>query len=237
MFLNDMSSHSDNSSDSPRSFLSSHSSSSPDTDSDSYSTDGSTGNEDDVGDLSSLPSDCDELTSTLAESFEHLKAKDTEDRFDHAMMHACNEHFDGILSEFNAKRKHRQGPELNDWFIDECCSVFSGIMDSVGAAMPSDAVVYRLRELMEPLLIEGYLIEDQIYDLVKDVYMRYKSDRGPDNTLQKLEMKYGTRKEKNTFPFKKRDVTPTQSKLHVIGKHDGKQRRNFDFFEETTSYL
>lgn len=240
MLPNDMSSHSDGSSDSSdlsNSFVSSHSSSSSDTDSDSYSTDGSTGDEDDVGDLSSLPSDCDDLTSTLVESFENLKVKDTEDRFDHAMMHACNEHFDNILSEFNAKKKYTQGPEINDWFIDECCTVFGDVMDSVGAPMASDAVVYRLRELMEPLLIEGYLNDDQIYDLVKDVYMRYKQDRGPDTTIERLELKYGTRKEKNTLPFKKRDVThKPKQQLQIIGKHDGK-RRNFDVFEEESSDL
>lgn len=237
MLPNDMSSHSDGSSDSSdlsNSFVSSHSSSSSDdSDSDTYSTDGSAGDEDDVGDLSSLPSDCDDLTSTLVESFENLKVKDTEDRFDHAMMHACNEHFDNILSEFNAKKKYTQGPEINDWFIDECCTVFGDVMDSVGAPMASDAVVYRLRELMEPLLIEGYLNDDQIYDLVKDVYMRYKQDRGPDNTIERLELKYGTTKQQKTSRFdKQRDVTPTQSKLHVIGKHDGKQRDVYISTEE-----
>ena len=240
MFPNGMSSHSDdssNSSDLSDSFVSSHSSSSSDTDSDLYSTGGSTGDEDDVGDLSSLSSDCDDLTSTLAESFEHLKVKDTEDRFDHAMMNACNEHFDNILREFNAKRRHNQGPEVNDRFIDECCAVFSGIMDSVGAPLPSDALVYRLRELMEPLLIEGYLIDDQIFELAKDIYIRYKNNRGPDTTIERLQMKYGTRQEKNTLPLNKRDVThKPKQEFNVIGKHDGK-RRNFEFFTETTSHL
>lgn len=240
MFPNGMSSHSDdssNSSDLSDSFVSSHSSSSSDTaDSDRYSTGGSTGDEDDVGDISSLSSDCDDLTSTLVESFEHLKAKDTDDRFDHAMMHACNEHFDGILSEFNAKKKYKQGPEINDWFIEECCTVFGDVMYSVGAPLPSDAVVYRLRELMEPLLIEGYLIDDQIFELAKDVYMRYKQDRGPDMTIERLETKYGTTNHKKTSRFdKQRDVThKPKQQLQIIGKHDGK-RRNFDIFEEESS--
>jgi hypothetical protein len=240
MFPNGMSSHSDdssNSSDLSDSFVSSHSSSSSDTDSDLYSTGGSTGDEDDVGDLSSLSSDCDDLTSTLAESFEHLKVKDTDDRFDHAMMHACNEHFDNILHEFNAKKKYKQGPEINDWFIDECCTVFGDVMHTVRSPMPGDAVVYRLRELMEPLLIEGYLIDDQIFELAKDIYMRYKSDRGPDMTIERLEEKYGTTNHKKILPFNKRDVThKPKPQFNVIGKHDGK-RRNFEFFTETTSHL
>ena len=162
--------------------------------------------------------------------------KDTEDRFDHAMMNACNEHFDNILREFNAKKKYKQGPEINDWFIDECCTVFGDVMHTVRSPMPGDAVVYRLRELMEPLLIEGYLIDDQIFELAKDIYMRYKSDRGPDTTIERLEFKYGTTNHKKILPFQKqRDVThKPKQQLQILGKYDGK-RRNLDFFEEESS--
>ena len=219
---------------------SSHSSESFDStefsDVDTYSTDGSAG--DDVGDLSSLLSDCDELTSSLTDSFEDLNVKDKDDRFDDAMMRACDDHFENVVREFNAKKKYTHGPDLNEWYIDECSTVFGNIMNFVGSPMPSDAVVYRLRELMEPLLIEGYLNEDQIYDLVKGIYMRYKQDRGPDITIEKLELKYGTVNQKNTLPFKKqRDVThKPKQELQIVGKHDGK-RRNFDFFTETSDYV
>ena len=106
------------------------------------------------------------------------------------LMGECDIHFKRLQEEYAAANKEQDMTALDDWFIDECCDVLTGIMAGANECMSSETILVRMRELFDPFLQSGYLNEELLFEYMTGIYMEYQRTRDGCNVLSSLENKY-----------------------------------------------
>jgi hypothetical protein len=120
------------------------------------------------------------------------------DRVQVLMMDACNVHFKDIKGQFDSMVKQRgQCQSLDNWYIDECCDVFTGIMATVEQPMESDIVLSRMNEIFRPYVMSGYMSEESMFDHLSSIYMQYKTQKDSEDPLHLIEIRHGGRASRN----------------------------------------
>lgn len=96
------------------------------------------------------------------------------------IMAECDQHFANIQKEYN-KRLTELGSaeteEVDDWYIDECIEVFTGMMAGANAYMDNEAVLKKMKQLYAPFLENGYLNDELLFDYMNVVYGGVRDSR------------------------------------------------------------
>lgn len=104
----------------------------------------------------------------------------------------CNLHFKALQEQYSTA--FGKGPSdveaLDDWFIDECCDVFTGIMAGANECMTTDVIIGRMREIFEPFMQSGYLNDELLYEYVSRIFIVFHQTRGTEDMISALEDRY-----------------------------------------------
>lgn len=131
-----------------------------------------------VGDVDSL---CDAMESADCQPATNI---------DKILMGECNLHFSQLQEQYNADNREQDTEALDDWFIDECCDVFVGIMAGANDCMTSETILDRMRELFERFLQSGYLNEELLFEYTSRIFMEYHGTRDSCNVMSSIEDRY-----------------------------------------------
>ena len=96
------------------------------------------------------------------------------------IMTECNEHFANIQKEYE-KRLAQLGSAdteaVDDWYIDECIEVFTGMMAGANANMDNEVVLKRIKQLYAPFLENGYLNDELLFEYMNLIYAGVRDSR------------------------------------------------------------
>ena len=106
------------------------------------------------------------------------------------IMTECDVHFGRIQTEYEIRLAQMSSAETagaDDWYIDECIEVFTGMMAGANAYMDNEVVLKRMKQLYAPFLTNGYLNDELLFEYMNLIYAGVRDSR----VEADLETKYG----------------------------------------------
>ena len=106
------------------------------------------------------------------------------------IMTECDVHFGRIQKEYEVRLAQMSSAEtegVDDWYIDECIEVFTGMMAGANAYMDNEVVLKRMKQLYAPFLTNGYLNDELLFEYMNLIYAGVRDSR----VEADLETKYG----------------------------------------------